>query len=248
MNNRDWNPDEPEMMDRPQPVSAELERDLENLRGLNKHFGSYSLVRHFLKRWVNGTAEKRDRYRVLDLCTGYGDIPRMMVQWARSRGILLAIDAVDFHPSTLEIARRQSADFPEIRYIQDDARFLGLNSDTVSSAGSAGAYDMVFCSLALHHFSEEDAVSILKRCLAQARLGGHVLVADLERGWVTTLAVWLVTHTLYRDAMTQFDARLSARRAFSFAEFANLAKQAGWGEFGLARFPLTRQALWKTVL
>ena len=40
-----------EMMDRPQPVSQDLEADLENLRTLNQFFGSYALVRYFLRRW-----------------------------------------------------------------------------------------------------------------------------------------------------------------------------------------------------
>ncbi len=36
---RQFDPAEPELMDRPQPVSAELERDLKNLRQLNRWFG-----------------------------------------------------------------------------------------------------------------------------------------------------------------------------------------------------------------
>ena len=39
-------------MDRPQPVSAALISDLENLRTLNRYFGSYRLIRFFLRRWI----------------------------------------------------------------------------------------------------------------------------------------------------------------------------------------------------
>ncbi len=232
---RDWNPDEPEMMDRPQPVTPELERDLENLHGLNRHFGSHSLVRHFLQRWLKSGAT----YRVLDLCTGYGDIPRMMLDWARDHGVCLTVDAVDFHPATLEIARRRSAAYPQIRFFQADARDFAAPAD--------GSYDLVHCSLALHHFGEEDAVRILARCRALLREHGHVLVADLERSGLTTAAVWLVTALVYRDAMTRYDGRLSARRAFSFGELRSLAERAGWpesGEFGHRRFLPCRQALW----
>ena len=44
--------------------------------------------------------------------------------------------------------------------------------------------------------------------------------------------------------MTVHDARLSIRRAFSFDEFDALAREAGWIDYGHARFPVTRQALW----
>ena len=44
--------------------------------------------------------------------------------------------------------------------------------------------------------------------------------------------------------MTRHDARVSARRAFSFAEFRQLAERAAWTDFGHSRFIFCRQALW----
>ena len=67
---RQFDPAVPELMDRPQPVSRELEIDLHNLRQLNRYFGSHALVRRFLHRWINSG----DMLRVLDLATGSGDI------------------------------------------------------------------------------------------------------------------------------------------------------------------------------
>ena len=181
---RDFDPTVPELMDRPQPVSRELEVDLENLVGINRNFGSHRLIRWFLRRWLH-TGQS---YRVLDLCTASGDIPRLMVDWARERSITLQIDAVDFQPSSLAIARRLSTGYPEITFHEGDAREV---------AGTPGSYDFVFCSLALHHFSEEDAVCILRRCRELARIG--VVVADLERGWLAAAGVWLMTAVLYTN-------------------------------------------------
>ena len=225
---RRFDQDEPELMDRPQPVTPELEADLANLVALNARFGSHRVTRRFLTAWLNpGRC-----YRVLDLCTGAGDIPRLMVDWARPREILLRIDAVEANASTLEIARRQSAGHPEIRYVHSDA----LKFE------SPDTYDLVCCSLALHHFSEEDAVRLLRRC----REHSHrcVLVSDLERSLATTVGVWALTTFRYREAMTRSDARLSAARAFSFREFRALAEAAGWPDYGQARFFFCRQALW----
>ena len=150
-------------------MSRELQRGLEGLRVLNQYFGAYTLVRHFARRWL-----RRGRsYRVLDLATGSGDIPRMLVRWARRQRISLSIDAVDSQPSTLEIARRASAGFPEINFIRADAR----------TYCDAMSYDLVCCSLALHHFSEQDALKVLRRACELSH--DKVLVADLERSWLT---------------------------------------------------------------
>ena len=226
---RAFDPDEPELMDRPQPVSAELEADLENLVRINRNFGSHRLIRWFLRRWLRPGG----RYRVLDLCTASGDIPRLMVAWARARQIELAVTAVDFQPATLEIARRRGAAYPEITFVEGDAR---------TPPGADGGYDFVFCSLALHHFSEEDAVRVLRRCRELARVG--VVVADLERSWQAVVGVWLMTAVLYRGAMTKYDARVSVRRAFNFGELAALARRAGWDRFAHRRFAIARQAVW----
>ncbi|HEX3421221.1 MAG TPA: hypothetical protein VHT01_08325, partial [Candidatus Udaeobacter sp.] len=88
---RSFDPAILEMMDRPQPVSAELECDLERLRQLNRWFGSYRLVSIFMRRWMQPGA----RIRAVDLATGSGDIPRLLVDHARTIGARIEIDAVD---------------------------------------------------------------------------------------------------------------------------------------------------------
>ena len=98
----------PELLDVRQPVNRKLEASLHSLRVLNKYFGAYSLVRHFMRRWL----EPGRNYRMLDLATGFGDIPRMIVTWARRHGVTVTIDAVDRQPATLEIARSISHNAP----------------------------------------------------------------------------------------------------------------------------------------
>ena len=218
----------PELLDTRQPVNRKLEASLESLRVLNKYFGAYSLVRHFMRQWL----ETGRTYRMLDLATGFGDIPRMIVTWARRHGVSVKIDAVDRQPATLEIARRASTGFPEINYIRADARNY---CDSIT-------YDVVCCSLALHHFSEMDALKVLRRACELSH--DKVLVSDLERTWFTWACVQAVTTVATRDEMTRHDARISVKRAFSYKELGELATEAGWRNFGHARFVPARQAIW----
>jgi 2-polyprenyl-3-methyl-5-hydroxy-6-metoxy-1,4-benzoquinol methylase len=215
-------------MDRPQPITPELLSDLRNLRALNRYFGSYRLVRYFLRRWIR----RGDKLRILDLATGSGDIPRLVVQFARQAGAEVEIDAVDFQSSTIEIARQLSGGFPEIRYHCADIHHFG----------DERSYDIVLFSLALHHFSDEEAVALLRRCRALSR--DRVLVADLCRSLFAKIGVDLLTRAFFREAMTRNDARVSVERAFSFREFAGLTRAAGWRGHGHRRFRFARQAVW----
>ena len=229
-------------MDRPQPVTRELERDLANLRSFNRWFGSHRLVRHFLRRWL----KPNKRARILDVATGSGDIPRLIVDHARRENLLVQIDAIDQQESTIAIARRLSAAYPEIDFrcanLFEWNSSLALKLDGLKPSSLPEPYDVVLCSLTLHHFTNDDAVRALQKIRELSRT--RVLVADLRRARWLTCAVYLVTATIYRDKMTKTDARLSAARAFSFRELQALAARAGWETFGHRKFAVGRQAIW----
>src|SRR5205814_9254980 len=195
---------------------------------LNRWFGSYALISMFLSRWI----KPGSRLRIVDLATGSGDIPRLIAEYGRKVGAELQINALDRQSATLEIARKLSARYPEIAFVEGD--LLEWNASE--------PYDVVLCTMALHHFSDDDAVRVLQRCRDLSRK--FVLVSDLRRGWFGTIGVHLLTATMFREPMTKYDGRLSAARAFSFSEMTQLARRAGWTSFGHKTFPFAGQALW----
>ncbi len=225
---RSFDPAVLEMMDRDHPPTAELERDLERIRQLNRGFGSYRLVSSFIRRWI----KPADKLRVVDLATGSGDIPRLIVDYARRIGANVEIDALDRQPATLAIAKRLSVNYPEISY--REANVLEWNS--------METYDITLCTLALHHFSNEDAARILHKCREASK--GFVLVSDLRRSFSLVAGVYVLTTLIFREPMTRYDARLSVARAFSFSEMRDLARKGGWQDFGHKKFRFGRQAIW----
>jgi ubiquinone/menaquinone biosynthesis C-methylase UbiE len=224
---RRFDPEDPELMDRPQPVTDALRRDLANLRQLNAAFGA----RRILRAWARGRFRAGESLVLVDFCTGSGDLPVYLVECARRLGCRLKIHAVDFHPSTLAIAREQCAGYEEIVLHEGDAR-LWQPPEPV---------DYVLCSLALHHFSIDDAEVILRRMRSLARHG--VYLADLERAWWACLGIDLASW-FYREPMTVEDMRRSARAAFSRSELIGLTERAGWTETTPRRFFYGRHAIW----
>jgi 2-polyprenyl-3-methyl-5-hydroxy-6-metoxy-1,4-benzoquinol methylase len=226
---RRFDPSIMEMMDRPRQALKELEADLKNLEKLNRYFGSYSLVLFFLRRWFTCGKD----VRLLDLCTGFGDIPRFIVDWCRLNNIPVEITAVDMQPATLELAQKQSGSYPEITY----------RAANVLDYLPSSPIDFVFCSLALHHFPDKDAVRLIRQTGLMTR--GNILFSDLERSDLGIVGIYALTTFVFREPMTRFDGRLSMRRAFSFKEMGRLAESAGWRRFGHRRFSICRQAIWR---
>ena len=224
---REFDPNVAELMDLAESPDAELVSDLKNLRQLNRWFGSHRLIHSYLTRLIKPNTTQR----FLDLCTGSGDIPRLIVDWCRARNVSVEVEALDFQEATLSVARSLSVSYPEIRYRECDVTQMKIPRE----------YTGAFCSLALHHFSEADAANILAQMLGATT--HFALVADLERSLFTWLGVRAITSTIFREPMTVHDALLSVRRAFSHGEFAQIALQAGWKNVEHRRFLYGRQAM-----
>jgi hypothetical protein len=225
---REFDPSAPERMDVAETPSAELLEDLRNLEWLNRQFGSHRLLLHFLRKWwLPGVA-----WQVVDWATGYGDLPRQMVRFGRRQNSPLQVVAVDANPATLELAKAASVGYRELDFVRGDLRSFRVPPET----------DLLSCHLALHHFSEEDAVEVLRRAWQSG--ARRLLFTDLRRGRDLQWGVWLLTALILRAPMTRHDARVSVKRAFSGPELCALARQAGWENFHWGRFSGFRQAIW----
>ncbi len=234
---RQYDPAIPERMDEPGVDETELEKGLRNLTWLNRAFGGYRIVGHYLRKWF---AQSGASFRILDLATGAGDIPAMILSWGQKRNVSFEIDAIDFHPGTLELARRWHGHHAQVHFLEGDARIYQPGPENKKP------YDAVICSLALHHFTEQDAIAVMKNA---ATLSDCVLISDLVRSRINCALIDLLTLTLMRHPLSQQDARMSIRRAFTRPELRRFADEAGWSSLGTVTarvFPPCRQAiLWR---
>src|ERR1043166_5095460 len=149
----------PELMDRADACPDELIDDLRDLMDLNRFGWGRGLVWECVRDVVRRDPARRP-WTLLDVATGAGDIPRYLVDWARTREIDLRVTATDLHPVTLGFAREQSRSYPEITF--EAANLLALPYDENS-------FDIVTCSQALHHFDTADIVTALRQMSRIAR-------------------------------------------------------------------------------
>jgi len=173
--------------------------------------------------------------RILDLATGSGDIPLALWRRARRAGRAVEICGVDGSPTAIEHARQRAARHRAL------LRFDVLD---VLRQDLPGDFDVVCCSLFLHHLDGDDAVLLLEK-MREAALR-MVLVSDLIRSrrglWLARLAARLLT----RSDVVHVDAPRSVRAAFTPAELRGLADRAGMGNLLLKRvWPCRMLLTWK---
>ena len=204
-----------ELLDEAGHDPEELADSLRDVRRVNQLFGGLRTVRTQLPRLLARTSPDRP-VTILDLATGSADIPINVVRWARPLGRTVDITATDYSQDILDIAARRVEGYPNIRLLQCDARAVPFADDS---------FDIVLCSLALHHFPPPDAVRVLAEMDRLSRVG--FIVNDLARSRPGYIGAWLAGRLGTRNRITRHDAPLSARRAYTPEELRSLLARAG---------------------
>lgn len=202
----------PELMDDPSLNADEHRRALAGLARLNGLAHSADLIWKPLARLAR---EWPRPVSLLDLATGSGDLPLALARRASACGLDLRIHACDVSPVAIARARKRAQRHPApIEFFQADVRL----------DWPEGEWDVVTCSLFLHHLSTEDAISLLARMRETSRRA--VLVSDLRRGaWGLGLAA-CVPPCVTRSRVVRIDAVRSVRAAFTPQEASELVHAA----------------------
>ena len=222
-----------ELLDAPVADQQLLARNLRDIRRINLLLGWTSLALKSVAQTV--TAKGLRAFSLLDVATGSADIPKAIAGWAARQRLQATFVATDISEQVLASARANCADLPNIHLEQQNALAL-THADQ--------SFDLVLCSLALHHFSPEDAPTLLREL---ARVARHaVIVSDLNRSFPAYLGAWLLTHTFMPNQLTRHDAPASVRRAYTAREVRALADQAGLHAATIRTvFPFRQILIWK---
>jgi 2-polyprenyl-3-methyl-5-hydroxy-6-metoxy-1,4-benzoquinol methylase len=148
------------------------------------------------------------------------------MEHARRKGRSWRVDGVDVSAVAVEHARERAARLPAA------ARPAFTTLDVLRDPLPSG-YDVVTCSLFLHHLSDADAVRLLARMRAAAT--SAVIVQDLLRSRAAMRLTWLVTRLFSRNPLILADGPLSVAAAFTLDEAAALARRAGLASMRVER-------------
>ena len=212
-----------ELMDAPVDDLDELAANLRDIAFANARLGGAAPVVRALRRL--------GAVRVLDVGCGAGDVALAVVRDGERRGVGVRVTCLDVSEQMLEIARRAAGGHPALEFVRADGESLPY---------ADGAFDVVTCTLALHHFEPDGARALLRELRRVARQ--TPVVCDLRRSAVALGATWLWSRTS-RNRLTRHDAPLSVRRAYTAGEALMLARDAGWRAPRVRREPFFRMTL-----
>lgn len=150
----------------------------------------------------------RKSYTILDVGCGDGTLLREVARWARRNNHSVICIGIDLSENALNVARKKSADFPEIRYAQQD----------VLDATFAANFecDILLCTLTMHHLYNEDIPKFLERFTKLARTG--VIINDLQRSLFAYYLFKVFSAIFIKTKIAKHDGLLSIKSGFTKKE------------------------------
>jgi ubiquinone/menaquinone biosynthesis C-methylase UbiE len=207
--------EELELLDGGGREPAELAENFRDIRRVNSLLGGTATILRLLPDLLAITPLDRP-VTMLDLGSGCADIPLAIARWAEHRGIPVDIVASDAADDVLALAQEEIGSRGDISLARYDARAVPLPDDS---------FDIVLCSMTLHHFPPDDAMQILREMDRLARSG--FILNDLRRSRLGYVAAWVAARITTRNRLTRNDAPLSVRRAYTPRELSDLLQDAG---------------------
>lgn len=214
---------EPELMDQPGLSEREHGSALKGLRRVNWWSRSTAILWPSIQK-LSRAVDQRP-LRILDIASGGGDVALGIAQRAQRAGLAVEVDGCDISPYAVkhasDLAERMQLD--QVQFYERDI----LQEPVVKK------YDVVMCSLFLHHLDEAQAVQLFSIVSQATR---HlVLVNDLRRSRAGYWLAWAGCRLLTRSPIVHIDGPLSVAGAFTMDEAAALAEQGGLSGFQMTR-------------
>jgi demethylmenaquinone methyltransferase/2-methoxy-6-polyprenyl-1,4-benzoquinol methylase len=179
--------------------------------------------------------------RVLDVCTGTGDLAGILADIVGEHGQVIGLD---FSEDMLRQARQRFSQRPNLEWLQGDALYLPFKTANVApSADASGAFaegfDAAIISFGLRNVADiPKALSEMRRVVKSGKPGGRVICLDTVPNPGLPGFRWYFRHVMpilgkllspsqaaygYLNASTEgFLSPAELKRAFEAAGFSNV--------------------------
>lgn len=209
---------EAEIMDDFSLHGEELRDALDKLAGINAFLGGNSVVLQGIRKLIKNIDSNREIV-IADIGCGNGDMLRVIADYGKKNNINFKLTGIDANEFTITYARKLSVNYSNIDYTCID--IFKPEFERIS-------YDILICTLTLHHFKDDEILKIMPVFINNAQAG--VIINDLHRSSTAYHLFKVVCAVFGLNRMSREDGLISILRGFkknelrAYSEKLNLKK------------------------
>lgn len=220
--NTKYRTQEAEIMDDFSLHGKELRAALDQIARINQLLGGNKVTLHGIKE-VLKKANTSKPIVIADIGCGNGDMLRMLADYGLKSNFNFKLIGIDANAFTVNYAKTLSNDYPNIEYV-----CLDIFSEEFSTI----KYDIVLCTLTLHHFTNEQILNIISIFNNNAGIG--IVVNDLHRSKLAYRLFKLICILFNLSKMSREDGLVSILRGFRKNELEEFSKKLNFKNYTIS--------------
>lgn len=211
--NTKYRSDKPEIMDDFAMEGEVLREALDKIAKINQLLGGNQLtlqgVQELMVKIPNGT-----EIAIVDVGCGNGDMLRTLANYGLRNNLNFRLIGIDANNFTISHAQKLSENYPNISYRCGDV----FDKDFAELK-----YDIVLCTLTLHHFKENQILQLMSVFNSNSKVG--IVINDLQRSAVAYRLFQVLCFVFRINAMSREDGLVSILRGFKKDDLVRFSKK-----------------------
>lgn len=192
---------------------------LDKIAKINQLLGGNQLTLHGVQKLIQNI-DKIEQISIVDVGCGNGDMLRSLADYGKNNNLNFKLIGIDANKFTINYAKELSKQFPNISYQCEDIfdkQFIELK------------YDIVLCTLTLHHFKDDEIIKLLTTFNKNSSIG--IVINDLQRSAIAYRLFQGLCFIFRLNKITREDGLVSILRGFKKVELENFSKKLGFKKY-----------------
>lgn len=211
--NTEYRTQEPEIMDDFSLQGEELREALDQIARINQLLGGNKVILQGLKKLLK-QSDTTTTITIADIGCGNGDMLRMLANFGQKNKLSFKLIGIDANEFTINYAKNLSAAYSNIEY---------KCVDIFSEDFKALHYDIILCTLTLHHFTNEQILKIISIFSNNAKYG--IIINDLHRSKTAYRLFEMICVIFNLNSMSREDGLISILRGFRKRELEEFSEK-----------------------
>lgn len=211
--------DRPEIMDDFALEGEMLCDALDKIAKINRLLGGNKLTLQGIKKLIQ-KIDKTKTITIADIGCGNGDMLRALSVYAEKYRLKFNLIGIDANKFTIQYAQELSVHYPNISY---------RSENVFNEAFGKINYDIILCTLTLHHFKDEEILKLMSIFNAKATIG--IVINDLQRSSVAYRLFQGLCWLFRLNEMSREDGLTSILRGFKKPELVFFSEKLNFKKY-----------------
>ena len=205
--------EEPEIMDDFAMEGEILREALDKIAKINQLLGGNQLTLQGVQELVV-KIPKGTEITIVDVGCGNGDMLRTLADYGIKHNFNFRLIGIDANNFTINHAQKLSENYSNVSYRCEDV---------FDKAFTELKYDIVLCTLTLHHFKEDEILRLMTVFNANSRVG--IVINDLHRSAISYRLFQALCFVFRLNSMSREDGLVSILRGFKKEDLVRFSKK-----------------------